>query len=81
MSLVISLVGMVGGTVGVYLLRKQKRGVALGLGGSVILLGVILLARTYDLISGTPVWIVTGSVLIIFASFFYIAVRKNPVSK
>ena len=38
-----SLVGIVGGTAIVCVLRKQKAEVALGVGGPIILLGLILL--------------------------------------
>ncbi|TMI53179.1 hypothetical protein E6H18_11955 [Candidatus Bathyarchaeota archaeon] len=46
-SLLISSVGILGGIIIVYLLRNQKRKVAFGFGGSIILLGLILLAIAY----------------------------------
>ena len=82
-NLAISLVGIIAGiTAIVYLLfRKQKRGVALGIGGSLILLGLILLAILYDLISVPAVWVLTGSAVIILASSCYVAVRRDPASR
>jgi len=71
-----SLVGIVGGIAIVYLLRKQKAEVALGVGGPIILLGLILLIIAYDLISGIVVWVMTGAALIILGSFSYIALRR-----
>ena len=72
-SLLISIAGMVGGVTIIFQLRKQKLEVALGIGGSVILLGLVLLAIAYELISGPAVWVITGSVLVILASSFYVA--------
>ena len=53
--MLISSVGILGGIIIVYLLRNQKRKVAFGFGGSIILLGLILLAIAYGLISGIVV--------------------------
>ena len=75
--MLISSVGILGGIIIVYLLRNQKRKVAFGFGGSIILLGLILLAIAYGLISGIVVWIIIGSALIVFATSFYAATRKN----
>jgi len=61
----------------IYLLRKRKRKGAFGFGGSLMLLGVILLAISFSLISGFPVWILTAVDLAAFAGFFYIAVTKS----
>jgi len=44
------------------------------------MLGLITLARTYDLISGTALWVTGGAVLIVFASFFYLIVKKSSTS-
>jgi len=71
-----SLVGIVGGIAIVYVLRKQKAEVALDVGGPIILLGLILLIIAYDLISGIVVWVMTGTALIILGSFSYIALRR-----
>ena len=82
MNLMISLASIVGGTVAILLLLKQnqKPGIAVGIGGSLILLGLILLARTYDLIYGISVWISMGSALFILISFSYTALRKASSS-
>ena len=71
-----SLVGIVGGIAIVYVLRKQKAEVALGVGGPIIFLGLILLMIAYDLISGIVVWAMTGAALIVVGSFSYIALRR-----
>jgi len=75
--LVGSLVEIIGGVFVIYLLRRRKLEIALGIGGSIVLLGLVLLAIAYDLISGFTVWIITGLVLVIFASSFYIAVKRK----
>jgi len=72
-NLGISLFTIIGGMAVVYLLRKQKLEVALGIGGSTAFLGLVSLAADYRLISGISVWIITGSVLVILACFFYVA--------
>ena len=61
----------------IYLLHKQKRQGAFGFGGSLMVLGIILLAIGYGLVSGILIWILTGADLVVFASFFYIAARKG----
>jgi len=71
-----SLIGIVGGIAIVCVLRKQKAEIALGVGGPIILLGLILLIIAYDLISGIVVWVMTGTALIILGSFSYIALRR-----
>jgi len=71
-----SLIGIVGGIAIVYVLRKQKAEVALGVGGPIILLGLILLMIAYALISGIVVWVMTGTALIVLGSFSYIALRR-----
>ena len=76
MTIIGSLVGIVGGIAIVYVLRKQKAEVALGVAGPIILLGLILLIIAYDLISGIVVWVMTGTALIILGSFSYIALRR-----
>ena len=68
--------GIVGGIAIVCVLRKQKAEIALGVGGPIILLGLILLIIAYDLISGIVVWVMTGTALIILGSFSYIALRR-----
>ena len=80
-NLAASFVEIIGGIVIVYLLRKKKREIAFGIGGSVILFGLVLLAIAFDLISGLAVWVITGSVLIILASFFYVAAKRNWASR
>jgi len=42
-----------------------------------MVLGIILLAIGYGLVSGILIWILTGADLVVFASFFYIAARKG----
>ncbi len=42
-------------------------------------LGLIVLAISFGLISGFPVWILTAADLTAFAGFFYIAVKKDSV--
>jgi len=81
-NLIISLASIVGGIVAIFILIKQnqKHGIAVGVGGSLILLGLILLARTYDLISGISVWISTGLALYILISFSYTALKKPSSS-
>ena len=79
-GLVISSIVIIGGIVGIYRLRKLRRSLAFGLGGSITMLGLITLARTYDLISGTALWVTGGAVLIVFASFFYLIVKKSSTS-
>ncbi|TMI67159.1 hypothetical protein E6H16_04320 [Candidatus Bathyarchaeota archaeon] len=76
-----SFVVIISGLVGIFLLLKQKQkpSVALGLGGPVILIGLIIIAITYGLISGISLWISTGLVLIIFGSFFYVTAKKNSM--
>ncbi len=76
MTIIGSLIGIVGGIAIVYVLRKQKAEIALGVGGPIILLGLILLIIAYDLISGIVVWVMTGTALIILGSFSYIALRR-----
>ena len=76
MTIIGSLVGIVGGIAIVCVLRKQKAEIALGVGGPIILLGLILLIIAYDLISGIVVWVMTGTALIILGSFSYIALRR-----
>ena len=76
MTIIGSLVGIVGGIAIVCVLRKQKAEVALGVGGPIVLLGLILLIIAYDLISGIVVWAMTGTALIILGSFSYIALRR-----
>jgi len=71
-----SLVGIVGGIAIVYVLRKQKAEVALGVGGPIIFLGLILLMIAYDLISGIVVWVMTGTALIFLVSFSYVALGR-----
>ncbi len=67
--------------IGYLLRRKQKRGAAFGIGGSLILLGLILLAVVYGLISVSAVWVLTGSAVIILASSCYVAVRRTPAAR
>ncbi len=82
LSLVISSVEIIAGIIAiVYLLRTQRRGIALGIGGSMIWLGLIILAILYGLISALAVWVLTGSAVIIFASFCYVALRGNRASR
>ena len=76
MTIIGSLIGIVGGIAIVCVLRKQKAEIALGVGGPIILLGLILLIIAYDLISGIVVWVMTGTALIILGSFSYIALRR-----
>ena len=71
-----SLVVIVGGIAIVYVLRKQKAEVALGVGSPIIFLGLILLIIAYDLISGIVVWVMTGAALIVVGSFSYIALKR-----
>lgn len=48
----------------------------IGLGGSLLLLGLTLLGIAYDLISGIMVWIPTGLALILLVGFSYVALRR-----
>jgi len=67
---------MAGTILVIYLLRKQKRKVIVGLAGPLLLLSLTLLGIAYGLISGIIVWIPTGLALILIVIFSYIALRR-----
>ena len=72
-----SLIEMAGAILVIYLLRKQRRRIIIGLGGSLLLLGLTLLGIAYGLISGILVWIPTGLALILLVGFSYIVLRPQ----
>ncbi|HEX4920741.1 MAG TPA: hypothetical protein VFV92_08375 [Candidatus Bathyarchaeia archaeon] len=76
-NLLISSVGIVGGAFLIYQLRMKRRKVAFGFGGSIMILGLILLAIEDALISGILVWALTGVDLTAFAGFFYLVAKKD----
>ena len=82
-NLAIAIGGIIVGVLGILLLLKQRQkpGTALGVGGSIILLSLILLAIVYGLINGIHVWITTGSALFIFVSFSYKALKRPSTSR
>jgi hypothetical protein len=75
-TLVGSLIEIVGAIAVIYLLRKQSRRVMLGMAGALFLLGLTLLGIAFDVISGLIVWVPTVIAVALFATFFYIAVRR-----
>jgi len=77
-NIVVSLIAIIWGAIGGYWGSKHRRKAAIGLAGSTILLGLILLGITYGVISGIAVWISTATVLIVFGLSFYKAARRTP---
>jgi len=77
-NIAVSLIAIIWGVIGGYWVSKHRRKAAIGLAGSTILLGLILLGITYSIISGITVWISTATVLIVFGFFFYVAARRTP---
>jgi hypothetical protein len=67
---------MAGTILVIYLLRKERRKIIVGVGGSLLLLSLTVLGIAYGLISGIIVWIPTGLALILVVIFSYIALRK-----
>ena len=79
-NVAVSLIAIIWGVIGGYWVSKHRRKAAIGLAGSTILLGLILLGITYSVISGITVWISTATVLIVFGFFFYKAARRTSSS-
>jgi len=77
-NIAISLIAIIWGVIGGYWVSKYRRKAGIGLGGSTILLGLILLGITYSVISGITVWISAATVLIVFGLSFYKAARRTP---
>ncbi len=77
-NIAVSVIAIIWGVIGGYWVSKHRRKAAIGLAGSTILLGLILLGITYSVISGITVWISTATVLIVFGFFFYKASRRTP---
>ncbi len=72
-----SFFGMAGTLLVIYLLRKQRHKIIIGIGGSLLLLSLTVLGIAYGLISGIIVWIPTGLALILLAIFSYMALRNQ----
>jgi hypothetical protein len=51
------------------------------MGGALLLLGLTLLGIAYDVISGLFVWVPTVVAATLFATFFYVAVRRPQNSQ
>jgi hypothetical protein len=77
-NLATSLLAIVGCTVADYRAWNYRREAGLGLGGSIMLLGLIFLGITHGEISGILVWMFTATALIFFGVSFYIATRRTP---
>ncbi len=77
-NIAVSLIAIIWGVIGGYWGSKHRRKTAIGLAGSTILLGLILLGITYGVILGVTVWISTATVLIVFGLSFYKAARRTP---
>ena len=71
-----SFFGMAGTILVIYMLRKQRRKIIVGVRGSLLLLSLTVLGIAYGLISGIIVWIPIGLALVLFVIFSYIALRK-----
>jgi hypothetical protein len=62
----------------IYSLRRQGGRVILGVGGSILLLGFIVLATLSGFISGYPGLILVIALLIVYSVSFYSIVRTRP---
>jgi hypothetical protein len=71
-----ALFGIAGTILVIYLLRKQRLKVIVGLAGALLLLSLTVLGIAYGLISGLVVWVPTGVALILLVSFSYVALRR-----
>ncbi len=74
-EILLEIVG--GGIITILLLRKgQRLSVSAGVGGSLIVFGLIILAVGSGLLTGISIWAATGSALLILASSSYLALKK-----
>jgi drug/metabolite transporter superfamily protein YnfA len=76
-TLIGALIEIIGGVFVAYLLRKQKLEILLGISGSIILLGGVILVMVYALVSGPIVWITTALAVVVFVSSSYFALRNS----
>ena len=74
-DLAIVMAAMLVGMYAVYLLRRQRRRVILGVAGSFFMLGLVTLATLAGVIYGWPAWIVVILLLITFIGSSYDALR------
>lgn len=71
--------GLIAALVVTYGLRKQKRTIMLGVGGSLLLSAIILFTATFDIISGIVLWILGGLAVVLFVLFSYLALKPESI--
>ena len=78
-GLVTALVEIIAGIIVIayLLIRKQKRRTAVGIGGSLVLLGLDILGVIYRLIPDLAVWVFAGLGVVILVFSSYVAVRST----
>jgi len=78
-GLVTALVEIIAGIIVIayLLIRKQKRRTAVGIGGSLVLLGLDILGVIYRLIPDLAVWVFAGLGVVILVFSSYVAVRRT----
>jgi len=74
-----ALFGIATGILAIFVLvgRNQRPAIAVGMGGSLILFGLIILAIALDQLHGISIWVTSGFTLFILGSSIYSAIRKG----
>jgi hypothetical protein len=70
--------GMLADILILYMIRRQRHRIIVGMGGSSLLLGLVALATLSGLISGWPGLILVIALVILFIGSFYSAVKPQP---
>src|SRR2546425_3978757 len=71
---------MVSGILGLYVLRRENRYLALGIGIPPILLGLVFLLLCYGLVSAALAWAFAGSACFVFLWFVYESTGRERLS-
>src|SRR2546427_11554707 len=80
LSLLVYLTVMVSGILGLYVLRRENRYLALGIGIPPILLGLVFLLFSYGLVSAALAWAFAGSACFVFLWFVYESTGRERLS-